>query len=52
MKRRVMFSSEQEAYAFIQGLEFVNNDIEVDGVISELDSEGNDEYAVYLEEMS
>ena len=51
-RRRIRFDSEPQAQAFIDGIEFVSGDrVSVEGPEIELDNEGNDEYAVYVEEI-
>ena len=51
-RRRIRFDSEPQAQAFIDGVEFVSGDrVSVEGPEIELDNEGNDEYAVYVEEI-
>lgn len=53
LKSRIRFDSESEAYAFVAGIEYVDNDhVLAEGPNTELDSEGNDEYAVYVEEFA
>jgi hypothetical protein len=53
MRRRIRFDSEPQALAFIDGIEFIQGDhVRVEGPEIELDSEGNDEYTVYVEEFA
>jgi hypothetical protein len=50
---REAFPTEAEAHAFIKGIEYVDNDhVSTDGPDMELDTEGGEEYAVYVEEFS
>jgi hypothetical protein len=55
--RRVAFQSEPEALAFIDGIDFMADyavgtlNVSTEGPDIELDSEGQEEYAVYVEEL-
>jgi hypothetical protein len=53
---RAAFSTEAEAHAFIQGVEYAVEYADIDyiraeGPDIELDNEGNNEYVVYVEEI-
>jgi len=48
-RMRVAFPTEEQANAFIQGIEYLEDDrVETDGPEADLDSEGGVEYAVFV----
>ena len=48
-RMRVAFPSEAQAEAFIQGIEYLDDDhVETEGPEADLDSEGAVEYAVFI----
>jgi hypothetical protein len=48
-RMRVAFPTEQQAEAFICGIEFIEDDcVETEGPEADIDRDGNAEYAVYI----